>query len=76
MGIVLRETAADRIMKQAIADPNSPKTKSILRSSNLSYFTAVWSIAKTCTDLIALQKRLYPAPGSHAPSVGMIGKDN
>ncbi|PMD21950.1 hypothetical protein NA56DRAFT_571372 [Hyaloscypha hepaticicola] len=55
--------------KLATADPKDPKTSHNLRSSNFSFFDAVWSIAKTCSNLTALQKRFYWLPGRHAPFV-------
>lgn len=51
--------------KLAAADPSLPKTIHGLRTTNLSFFEAVWSTAKTCTDLIALNKRFYWLPGRH-----------
>jgi len=48
----------------AAANPTLPKTIHGLRTSNLPYFEAVWSTAKTCTSLTALNKRFYWLPGS------------
>lgn len=45
--------------KLATGDPNEPKTKHGLRSSNLSFFDTVWSIAKTRRSVIALGKRYF-----------------
>jgi len=47
------------------ADPNLPRTVQGLRTSNLSFFEAVWSTAKTCTHLTALKQRFYWLPGPH-----------
>lgn len=47
------------LFELAIADPNEPKTKHGLRSSNLSFFDTVWSIAKTRRSVIALGKRYF-----------------
>ncbi|KUJ22127.1 uncharacterized protein LY89DRAFT_608889 [Mollisia scopiformis] len=45
--------------KLAVSDPNEPKTKHGLRSSNLSFFDTVWSIAKTRSSVVALGKRFF-----------------
>ncbi|KAE8444873.1 hypothetical protein EG329_014121 [Mollisiaceae sp. DMI_Dod_QoI] len=53
--------------KLATADPNEPKTKHGLRSSNLSFFDTVWSIAKTRSSVVALGKRFFWLPEQTAP---------
>lgn len=52
--------------KLATADPNDPKTKHGLRSSNLSFFDTVWSIAKTRSNVIALVKRYFWIPDKNS----------
>ncbi|KAK0128581.1 hypothetical protein ONS95_000545 [Cadophora gregata] len=54
--------------KLAEADPDVPKTKHGLRSSNLLFYSSVWSTAKTCTSVIALGKKFYwPASKDDKP---------
>ncbi|PVH89633.1 hypothetical protein DL98DRAFT_543311 [Cadophora sp. DSE1049] len=45
--------------KLAEANPDVPKTKHGLRSSNLLFYSSVWATAKTCTSVIALGKKFY-----------------
>jgi hypothetical protein len=61
--------SANTPQQLAVADPNDPKTSHGLRSSNLSFYAAVWSVAKTCSNLTALHKRFYWLPGRHAAFV-------
>jgi len=50
------------------ADPNSPKTTHSIRSSNFSFYEAVWSTVKTCTSVVAVGlKRFYWLPGHDLP---------
>jgi hypothetical protein len=50
------------------ADPNCPKTTHSLRSSNFSYYAAVWSTVKTCTSVVAIGgKQFYWIPGHNLP---------
>ncbi|KAE9372305.1 hypothetical protein N431DRAFT_545000 [Stipitochalara longipes BDJ] len=57
------QTESRTIDKLAAADPTLPKTIHGLRTTNLPFFEAVWSTAKTCTSLTALNKRFYWRPG-------------
>ncbi|KAI9049043.1 hypothetical protein LZ554_006891 [Drepanopeziza brunnea f. sp. 'monogermtubi'] len=41
------------------SDPANPKTAHGLRSSNLSFYWLVWSIAKTCRSVIGLEKKFF-----------------
>lgn len=41
------------------SDPALPKTAHGLRSSNLSFYSLVWSIAKTCRSVIGLEKKFF-----------------
>ncbi|KAI9816771.1 MAG: hypothetical protein M1827_001416 [Pycnora praestabilis] len=41
------------------ADPTTERTRHTLRSSNLPFYTSVWTTAKRCTGLLAFNKRFY-----------------
>ncbi|PBP27915.1 hypothetical protein BUE80_DR001126 [Diplocarpon rosae] len=45
--------------KLSKSDPSDPKTIHGLRSSNFSFYSSVWSIAKTCTSITGLEKKFY-----------------
>ncbi|KAN0110459.1 Protein of unknown function (DUF1308) domain containing protein [Hyaloscypha variabilis] len=57
------QTESRTIDKLANTDPTLPKTIHGLRTTNLPFYEAVWSTAKTCTGLTALNKRFYWLPG-------------
>ncbi|KAH7342715.1 hypothetical protein BKA65DRAFT_526759 [Rhexocercosporidium sp. MPI-PUGE-AT-0058] len=54
--------------KLAKADPDQPKTKHGLRSSNLLFYSSVWSTAKTCTSVVGLGKKFYWPPSKETSS--------
>ncbi|KAA6408601.1 MAG: hypothetical protein FRX48_07683 [Lasallia pustulata] len=45
--------------KLSNADPTADRTIHTLRSSNLPFYTAVWTAAKSCTGLVTFNKRFY-----------------
>ncbi|MCJ1403716.1 hypothetical protein MMC11_006939 [Xylographa trunciseda] len=45
--------------KLAQADPNAERTIHTLRSSNLPFYNAVWTAAKSCRGLVLFNKRFY-----------------
>ncbi|CZS99365.1 hypothetical protein WAI453_008202 [Rhynchosporium graminicola] len=57
------------IDKLAKANPESPRTKHGLRSSNFQFYASVWSTAKTCTSIIGLLKKFYWPPSQKHLSV-------
>ena len=46
----------------AKADPNAERTIHTLRSSNLPFYTAIWTAAKSCKGLVLFNKRFYWDP--------------
>ena len=44
------------------ADPNAERTIHTLRSSNLPFYTAIWTAAKSCKGLVLFNKRFYWDP--------------
>ncbi|KAI9683952.1 MAG: hypothetical protein M1829_004287 [Trizodia sp. TS-e1964] len=61
--------------KLASADPTAERTIHTLRSSNLPFFAAIWSTAKSCTGLVSFNTRFYwdsqqPKPSSDAAAEG------
>ncbi|MCJ1376972.1 hypothetical protein MMC17_000062 [Xylographa soralifera] len=45
--------------KLAQADPSAERTIHTLRSSNLPFYSAVWTAAKSCKGLVLFNKRFY-----------------
>ncbi|KAL5328973.1 hypothetical protein ACEPPN_002482 [Leptodophora sp. 'Broadleaf-Isolate-01'] len=64
-GLQAEMKSLDKLTK---SDPEIPKTKHGLRSSNLLFYSSVWSTAKTCTSVIGLGKKFYWPPSKDTQS--------
>ena len=51
--------STDMSIQLSTADPTADLTVHTLRSSNLPFYTAVWTAAKSCTGLVTFNKRFY-----------------